>query len=136
MESHGYLKHGLCPACLRIDIDSYDCSFGFRPVADIMAGCKIGCTFCGLLTYSLNLKPLMVESKGISRARVQLVRAFSPSANYPSCINAYLHTFKNWVSSRHSVTLDITIIRNRDEISKGGKTRINCFHEGHANTVS
>ncbi|KAL2286463.1 hypothetical protein FJTKL_06832 [Diaporthe vaccinii] len=115
MEDDEYLTYGLCPACFCIDLDSPDLSYEPRPIADIVAGCKLGCTLCGLLTYCLNLKYCMVDAKDVSSTYVCLEKYDGLRIDKQDCITAVLYGYSdNPVTAK----LDITVIRDQDETLK------------------
>lgn len=129
MASDGQLTRGLCPACFCIDFDSHDFSYEPRPVADVVAGCKNGCTFCGLLTYSLNLKFAMVTGGDDSTMCVRLSRHDQlRGADNQNCITAALDA-PDRASSSSVVTFDISIICDQDEAAKYGKPRASSLNE-------
>lgn len=136
MASDEQLTYGLCPACFCVDFDNPGLSYEDRPIADIVAGSKIGCTFCGLLTYSLNLKNGMARSKDASMAWVHLSR-YDPlrGADNENCITAESHDHSLLASIGETATFDITIIRNQDETPEEGKARTNSLHEDIALTL-
>lgn len=118
MDDDEYLTSGLCPACFCINLDSPDLSYEPRPVADIVAGCRIGCTFCGLLTFSLDLKFRMVDADDFSTTYVSLSgRDEDRDPENSDCIIAELHGYGDDVMA----TLDITILHGEHENSEDGK---------------
>lgn len=133
MDNDGYLTHGLCPACFCIDFDSPDLSYEPRPIADVVTGCKIGCTFCGLLTYSLNLKYCMVDAKDVSSTYVCLEKYDGLRVDKQDYIIAVLYGYsENPVTAK----LDITVIRDQDETLEDGTASQNALNEGSFNTMS
>lgn len=137
MDDDDYLTSGLCPACFCIDFDSHDFSYEPRPVADVVAGCKNGCAFCGLLTRSLNLKPRMVDGGDGSMICVCLSRHDQlRGADNQNCITAVSYAPALRASSWATVTFDISIICNQDEDLKHGMARASSFHECNSNTIS
>lgn len=125
MEDDGYLTDGLCPGCFTIDFDSTDLSYGPRPVTEIVAGCKIGCTFCGLLTYSLDLKYRMVDTEGDSIMSVCLsTRDQNGDPEYQGCLIATLCDYKPgnaMVPSDITVIFDIIILHDEHDSLEDGK---------------
>lgn len=134
MDSDEYLTYGLCPACFCIDFDSPDLSYEPRPIADIVTGCKIGCTFCGLLTYSLNLKYCVVDAKDVSSTYVCLEKCDGfRGVDKQDFIVAVLYGYSE---SPVTAKLDITVIRDEDENSEDGTARTNDLIECKFNTIS
>lgn len=134
MDNDGCLTYGLCPACFCIDFDSPDLSYEPRPIADIVTGCKIGCTFCGLLTYSLNLKYCMVDTTDVSNTYVCLEKSdgFRGVDKQDHIIAALYGYSGNPVTAK----LDITVIRDQDESSEDGTARTNALDESVSNALS
>lgn len=134
MDNDGCLTYGLCPACFCVDFDSPDLSYEPRPIADIVTGCKIGCTFCGLLTYSLNLKYCMVDTTDVSSTYVCLKKYDgSRGVHKQDYIIAALYGY-----SEHPVTakLAVRVIRDQDESSEDGMARTNALDESVSNALS
>lgn len=126
MADDEYLTHGLCPACFCIDFDSPDLSYEPRAIADIVASCRMGCTFCGLLTFSLNLKFCVVDGRDLSSACVRLWRHNeNPGAENLDYITAELHGSENWRDPLRPMTvmLDINILLDQGESSQNGETK-------------
>lgn len=127
MEDDECLTYGLCPACFCIDFDSPDLSYEPRPIADIVAGCKIGCAFCGLLTYSLNLKYCMVDGKDVSGTYVCLEKYYELRIDKQDCIVAVLYSYSD--NHHGTAKLDITVIGDHDETLEDSTARKNALNE-------
>lgn len=124
MDGDEHLTSGLCPACFCIEFGSPDLSYEPRPIADVLADCKIGCTFCGLLTFSLDLKFCMVDTKDISTAVVSLSRNHEHrGSGDQDCVTAALSGY----ASKRTATFDITILHGEYENREDGKAWSNCL---------
>lgn len=137
MESHDCLTYGLCPSCFCIDFDSPDLSYEPRPIADIVASCKIGCTFCGLLTYSLDLKNFIARGGDFSTMGVYLSKHDRIiDADNQNCITAVLYNSRYRAANHATARFDVSIICDQDEASENGKKRTILNMKSTSNTVS
>lgn len=115
MDQNGqHLTHGLCSACFTIDLDRAALWDKRYPIADIVDGFKIGCQFCGLLTFSLDLKQCMAKTEDVSSTYVSLENS---SAEDNNCIIAELHGY----FEAKSAVFDIAIIQAHVESHENGK---------------
>lgn len=124
MERDEYLTSGLCPTCFCIHLSRHYMSYKPRPIADVLADCKIGCTFCGLLTFSLDLKFCMAVIKDISTAVVSLSRNYEHrGSGDQDCITAELSGY----GSKQTANFEITKLHGQCEDWEDGKAWSNSI---------
>lgn len=136
------LAYGLCTTCFRIDFDSPDLRYTPRLIADVVSGCSDGCTFCGLLTYSLDLKSCMVDAADGCVMHVSLSRqnghcncnkmlymsrldgVDNRGCENQDCIIAELSGYKEEFTGYREdwrANLDITMLHGESNNLEGGK---------------
>lgn len=113
-QNRQHLTHGLCSTCFGIDLDRPDLWGKPYPIADIVAGFKIGCQFCGLLTFSLDLKQCMAKTEDVSNTYVSLKDSGAEDNN---CIIAEL---RGYFETKRAI-FDIAIIQKHIKSPEHGK---------------